>query len=272
MGLQEREDRRRRWGIGYRIFIAVLILAAATTKALIEAKVWNVPSWVLPAAVIVIAASAFRDNVRAAIVKVRAPQKAARRDEAKMAVIGMLAKVAEDRGLPVLDLGASVFAIRNGPRWTPARLRERFDRTRPYLERTMRVRLADIPQASNVRWHKGKGAIGQCWEIDRPVHKYWLPIAKKQGAKDLTQAEFDDLREDVHMNLTLDEFRSIAAKYAEILAVPVKKPDGQIVGVLSVDLAARNRLVSQGPALKKPEVEELITTAAKFIQKSGVTA
>ena len=272
MGARRREVRRRRWGIGYRVTIAVLILGAAVTKGLVDNKVWTAPSWVLPTTVTVIAVSAFRDNIRAAFVKVKAPQKAALKSEAEFALMTMLAEIAELKNLKMLDLGASVFAIRKGPRWLPDGLKERWDWSRPHLERTLRLRLADVPQASNVRWTRGKGTIGLCWEIDKPQHKYWLPIAQKYGRSDMTQAQFEQVRADVAMGMSFEEFRAIVDKYAEIKAVPVKDPEGLIVGVLSVDLAARNRLILNGQALNGRDVEELITAAAKFIEKRVVSA
>jgi hypothetical protein len=117
------------------------------------------------------------------------------------------------------------------------------------------------------QWFKGKGTIGKCWELDRPVYKYWLPIALRHGNGNLTPQTFARISKDAKMEMSREEFVSIVDKYAEILAVPVKNHEGQIVGVLSVDLARKNRTLHDGQALSTPDVEGFVTTAAAVIHQ-----
>lgn len=264
-----RAERRRKWGMVYRALLALLILSAGIIKVLIDAKLWTTaPQRLLPALLVAILLASFRDSLVSAIFKYRTPARQARRENVQKAVVAALAQIASHRQVPMLDLGASVFTVYPGPRWVPDKLRERWGWSRPRLERVLRFRADETPQASDVVWFKGKGTIGECWQFDKVRHKYWLPVAEAYEGKDLSAAGFAKVPNKTTMNMTQQEFASIVGKYAEILAVPIKGSDGRLVGVLSVDIARRGRTRSQGELLNGDDVERLVTTAASVIHRN----
>lgn len=269
MGERKRAARRRRYAIAYRVTIALIIFVGVIVKGLVEGKVWTTPpAWILPGVVFVVGAAALRDSVVSAIAKFTAPGRHERATNMRMALVAAMAEIAEHRGVSMTDLGANVFVVNKGPRWLPPKLRERWGWSRPHLERILRIRLTDNPQPSDVRWFKGKGTIGRCWALDKVQYMYWLPIAEKHGEGDLSDTAFKKLSATTRMEMTKQEFCSIAGKYAEILAVPLKESDGQCVGVVSVDLARKNRRMDQGRALNTNDVEEFVTQAAAFVSKN----
>lgn len=136
-----------------RVVLALAVLAALSVKALADAHYFVPERWLLPVLVIFVGIVAFWDNVASAVRRIRAPGIRERRSSIQKAVVAALALIAHEQKLSMLDLGASVFVIRTR-RWIPLpdRVKEKWTCTRPYLKRTLRYRIADHPQASNVRW------------------------------------------------------------------------------------------------------------------------
>lgn len=249
--------------------MAVLVLVAAAVKGVIDSKVWNdAPTWILLTLLITIGVATFRDNFTAARATFTRPVRARQHADIQKVMIAALASISKARNVPLEELGASIFVIRPGLRLLPARLRDRWNWSCAYLDRTHRVRLTDSPQPTDVDWTRGKGAIGRCWETEKRHYVYWLGIAARYGNAELDEASFRRIRQKTTQRMTLREFRAIVDKYAEILTVPMKQEDGKVVGVVSVDLARGGRTASMGRALDDRDVENIVTTAVAVVQKT----
>lgn len=135
---------------------------------------------------------------------------------------GLLVDLAAITKVKITDLGVSVFSSR-------ALIGER-------IVRVSRYRLDEAPQATRVRWTRGKGAVGQCWDTGRPVHRDWRPNLQEYSHVELTREDFERIPEDGRDGFTYEEFRAMAAKYREVLAHPILSEAGEMLGVISVDL------------------------------------
>lgn len=173
-----------------------------------------------------------------------------RRDRVKAAMRGLPWTVHDTcgQGVPVREIGASAWLAVNLGRWS-------------WLYRLSRERFSPSPQASNIRWSKGKGVIGQCWRDEREKiintedhDKHWT---------DRTQTEWDNWTGpgfDTRMGLSWAEFQKITGKYGTVVAVPIKDGNEKVIGVVAVD----------GPPgyhvqLACKEVKEDVTRAAALV-------
>lgn len=82
---------------------------------------------------------------------------------------------------------------------------------------------------SSVRWTKGKGIVGRCWE--RQCDQ-WADLSMHQSA--WAEGEWDALSEEDGLGMTAEEFERSAAYWA-IYATPLKDKNDEIIGVVSVD-------------------------------------
>ncbi|OQQ29128.1 hypothetical protein A4U94_03690 [Prescottella equi] len=229
-------------GLGWivRVAIALLGLVLVVTQSLITAKIWENPNpRVVLGLAIGVGVAAFSDQVFAAISKRRAVKREGRERRIEKTVAEALSLIAWDRKPRhnMALLGVSVFEVqwrlgwRRGPLpWALLPWPEEG------LKRVVRFRLSDTPQASKVDWVKGKGCIGAAWETRLPHHMDWRPIARARGDGRLTPEQFEKMSKEAKSNFTYDEFRGIAPKYAEILAVPILSDlDGKVLGIVSFD-------------------------------------
>lgn len=272
MGKTSRTRRRRatrdRLAVGLRVALALLVLAAGVVSALITQKVWKKPpEHLLLYMLLTIGIATFWDSSRTAWRRARHPARARTHAQMQKGLVAALAEISATKGVPIQELGASVFVVRPGLRILGP-LRHRWDWSCPYLERVLRFRLTDTPQPTDVDWVRGKGTIGRCWELEKSQYMNWLPIANRHGDPNITEAEFNRIKPATRQNLTFQEFRAIVDKYAEILAVPLKGEDGEVVGVVSIDLAKGDRTKDAPLVLHGREVEAYATTAAAVVHKA----
>ena len=174
---------------------------------------------------VALAGVTFVDNVRAARMRHTAPRKLEARSRVQKVFVALLVQLAREKSVAIEHLGASVFVprrvfYREGWRIRYAKV----------LVRILRFRLDDHPQPSNVRWTKGKGAVGECWKKGRVIHRDWRRTRTRFGRETLTEAQFADVPDHAKDNFRFEEFRSIADKYSEVLAVPVLSDHGATVG------------------------------------------
>lgn len=244
----------RRVALGLRILFALASLGLAVLVAGVQTKVFKDVSANRQLAFAAgLAVVIFFDNCRAAWRRHKAPGRQQARARMQKAVVGALVTVGEDKNVALRHLGGSVFAIRRR-----GLLRH------PRLVRVLRFRLDDHPQPSQVVWTPGKGAIGRCWKQRRKVHSDWLAVAEKYGGRELTAAQFAKIPPATRDGFNLSEFVGIVDKYAEILAVPVLSHLGEIVGVISIDVAAKADLGRK--ILNFQDVEDCATGAAVLVR------
>ncbi|SNR98600.1 PDC sensor domain-containing protein [Blastococcus mobilis] len=244
---------------GARVLFAAVSLAVGVVNILVEKDVLPLSDGRQLAFVIVLASIALIDNVRHAVRRFFEPQKEQAQIRVQKPIIGVLLALAQTKNLQVKHLGSSIFVLRR-----TGLLRRR------KLVRVIRFRLANHPQATQVEWGKGKGAVGTCWETGRAEYRYRRPVAEKYGARNLTDAEFAELqkKKGVTSGFSRTEFMSMVCKYAEILAVPIRSPEGELKGVVSIDLS----IEAPGHAryLGDSKVERLVVEGAVHLLRDDL--
>lgn len=169
------------------------------------------------------------------------------------AMYTLLASLADETGLPVWALGASLFVPEAGT----------FD-PKGSLVRAHRCRLVPNTPPSSVAWIGGKGAVGECWETQAMVHHDLTPSLAAWAKKPSDKA-FQRLPAKVRKGMTHAEFLSASGKYKEVLAVPLVSPGGKRLGVLSVDALASAEQAS-GNDLGSTSVQDLLGQATDMIR------
>lgn len=151
-------------------------------------------------------------------------------------------------GVPIRDIGASTWLVRQAGRWS-------------WLSRLSRERFSPLPQASNIRWTKGKGVIGQCWAEER--EKIVSTEAHDLAWTGKTQADWDGWNgpgPDTRMGLSWADYQKIRGKYGTVVAVPVKDGNEKVIGVVAVDGPPGHHAL-----LSSKEVEREVTRAADLV-------
>lgn len=221
-----------------RAVFALLSVVVVILVALVEKKVLPLSPGQQVALICVFAGLTGIDNLRQAINRYRQPEKEQAKIRAQKPIIGVLLALAKAKNLQVEHLGSSIFVLR----------RRRIFFWKHQLVRRVRFRLANHPQATDVEWVKGKGAVGTCWETGQTQHRYRRPVAEKYGGQSYTDAEFAELaklKKSVTSGFSREEFMSMVCKYAEVLAVPIRSEQGEFMGIVSIDLSVESRAGSQ---------------------------
>ncbi len=265
---RRRDDVRRRWAIVIRVVVALMALSLGLLKGLVEAGLASPSPIITFLLVAAIALYSFAESVRGAAWRAKIPSKLNRRDNTTKAVIGALVEISDLRGVPLQDLGVSVFFVRKGRRlWYFAWTRRR----PPFLNRYLRWRLSDSPQESDVDWTSGKGAIGTCWATDRQFYLNNLAMAVRWGDKDLPDdAAYSKVGAKAQQRMSRVDFVTTVGKYAEISAVPIRE-HGHLVGVLSVDVVMGDRTKQSATVLDSPDVVNILDSAAVLVQTARKT-
>ncbi|KRD07782.1 hypothetical protein ASE48_10115 [Mycobacterium sp. Root265] len=227
-----------RLALGYRILYAFAGFALLVLNVLIEKKVVDWDPMVAVWAACGVGLVALFDNVRLIKFKYDARERNAARARLYRPMFSALVALSDIReGIHVFDLGVSVFKIsRVWFLWCGV-----IPWSEKRLVRIVRLRLSDSPNESNVRWTKGKGAIGVCWQSNVAVHHDRRADAATWGKNGQypSEAQFADLQDDQKRGMNREEFIQTIDKYGEILAVPMVTPHkGEQLGVLSVDCLA----------------------------------
>lgn len=244
----------------YRILLALAAGSVVVLQALILNKLVHWSPWTVVTVAAVVAGVTFLDNLRLLFYKFQAHQREASRSRMHTPLIGALNAVATARDVPLESLGISVFAIRKylGMKWYLIPwLKQR-------LKRVFRFRLSDYPPESNVRWTKGKGTIGDCWQTGVAALHDRRPTAKRYGkGHHPTEQEFSTMSAADRSGFTRTQFIQTIDKYGEILAVPiVKRNTGALLGVLSIDCLASAYAERKTSVLGGAAIEEIAGGAA----------
>lgn len=240
------------------IWLATLGLAGAAVTLLVALHEWKHTKWppdsLIFWSVLAVAVATTVDKVVGIFRRYRARERSKAEARTQKALVALLVEISESKHVNIQDLGVSVFVPRwRVWRWGSGRV----------LVRVMRFRLDDHPQPSPVRWTKGKGAVGSCWETARMVHRPWRTQRAEYSSPSLTAEEFSRIPTDEQDGFEHREFVAIADKYSEVLAAPVLSEVGAIVGVVSVDVAARAGVFKD---ILKDGVEAQIDAAATLIR------
>ncbi len=249
----------------YRIVFAAAGLSVVLLHALIDNNVVHWSPWIVVAVATAVGALAFLDNIRVIFYKYQAYQREKARSEMHKPLIAALNSITEARETPLEVLGISVFAVRRGwdlrwwvvPWW--AKL----------LKQIFRFRLSDYPPDAAVRWTKGKGAIGACWESGVPVLHDRRDAAARYGEKGRRpdKKSYRQLPEEVRSRFTHHEFIQTIDNWGEILAMPIKsEKTGRLVGVLSIDCLMRYYTRPDMTVLAGEDIKVFAGLAASVVQ------
>ena len=95
-----------------------------------------------------------------------------------------------------------------------------------------RVRMSATPP-SGIKWAKGKGIIGRCWEEKRrqyvDVERHFAAFRKHD------KATWDRMSAQQRYGLSYEDFRTVRDKYGVIAAVPVMDDTEKYVGCITAD-------------------------------------
>ena len=237
--------------------LALAALAIVADKALIT---WGVikfnpgiEGWVLLFAGIVV----FVESIVSIFGLVSSNAQMVRIRNIEKTVLASLKAISVETGVDVWYLGGSVFLAK-----------KRGLRRESYLHRVVRYRLSDSPQPSSVNWTDKKGTIGEAWHHKNEVHNNWTKIAERHGGTDLSQVAFDKLPERTRSGFSVDEFRGISSKYAEILAVPIWNAEKtRCVGILSIDIPMTVEHSKLGTCLASKGSKEIVATCAAVLSE-----
>lgn len=226
----------RRIALGWRIALVVAgIFATAllTGEEMDYFSPWDRSTrfWI----VVVVAAVTAVDNILAGFRTIQAAKRSQAEARVQKVLTVLLVQISEASGVQIQDLGASVFVPRiRRVGWLPKKV----------LVRALRFRLDEHPQPSPVKWTKGKGAVGTCWETARTVHRDWHVQRTQYSDPALAAQDFAGIPAELRDGFGHKEFVAISDKYSEVLAVPVLSVEGSIVGVVSIDVAGRAGLAA----------------------------
>jgi hypothetical protein len=120
--------------------------------------------------------------------------------------------------------------------------------------RVAKVRLVSSPE-SGVRWTKGKGLIGVCWETrtNQIVDLAQPPFSELAGK---TKEEWLLIDERTRYGLSFADFQALGSKYGIVAAVPIMSNSGKYIGCVTMDLPPGVGITDADKAL-----ESLATTA-----------
>lgn len=194
------------------------VVLAAVRYSSPSAEFWvGRGGWVLTAVVVTLAVPL----TQAAVIEMgeRGKRKALERERSVQTfLISSLLYVVREAGCDVANTGIQAFVVRG---WGPWRRQERL----------AKIRLGAIP-SSGIRWQKGKGVIGRCWETRSPQYH---DLAAHFAQLNVAEARWDSRSETERFGLTFKDFSIVKDKYGIVAAVPIVKQD-QYVGCLTADM------------------------------------
>ncbi|BCN82797.1 hypothetical protein RE0356_14380 [Prescottella equi] len=251
------------------VLTAIISAILLGIGGLLQFNIVKPPNWLTVPLVTAVAAGALFEGWRAARHASKEPTRQGALADVATSVMGTVNAISNDQNLKHGVVGGNVFVARK-----QFAIRRRW----PFVGRTTvlirppiwRIRYADGPQASMVEWTTDKGAVGAAYEARSAVYKDWSPIAKRYGRSNhLSRAQFDSLGEEEKSGFTYEEFLGIAAKYAEVLAVPIMSVDGgRVLGVISIDRPFKEDEEDSMQAFDTQSVEETVNGAAMAISSA----
>lgn len=93
----------------------------------------------------------------------------------------------------------------------------------PPMWRAVRIRMDTEDQPTDIAWRRDVGVLGKCWRDRKSVY---LDLVAHWGPVPMSEQAFGALPGDGQYGLTYQQYLSVAAKYASVLAIPVyEDPD-----------------------------------------------
>ncbi len=252
----------------YRLVFAAAGLSVVVLHTLIDNKLVHWSAWIVVAVAIAVGTLAFIDNVRVIVYNRQAYEREKARSEMHQPLIGALNSILEARKVPLDPLGISVFVIRRtwGLNWWVVPWRGK------QLKQIFRFRLSNYPPEAAVRWTRGKGAIGACWENSIPVLQNRREVAARYGEKGQppTKENYNELPEEDRSGFTRLEFIQTIDNWGEILAVPIWAENAaRLIGVLSIDCLMSYYTTPDMKVLDYDEVRVFARGAAFAVQEDA---
>lgn len=236
-------------GLVWAVLQAIAGVAATAAVALDQASKIHLTKLELALALAITAYLAAGAPIGRAIRNFRFDRSASFSTEVQSALGGALLLLLKREGFDIATAGLSVFVIRWS--WWP------YPRRR--LERVARLRLAALPQGSNIKWTRGKGVIGRCWELNEPLR---APTAETYaGYLSCSRKQWRGLTRKERHRFRWREFRQIAPKYQGVVAIPIRGPKDQCVGVTSLDVKAG----AAYDQISSDEAAEIVAEASRTI-------
>lgn len=171
-----------------------------------------------------------------------------RRYERKVEEIltGGFVKVVQTTGFDFTSVGMHAFLVRG---------------IRPSLKRVGRVRLVRRAGTSGVRWTKGKGVIGTCWQKCAPV--MYDIAAHREAALSMSAKAWDELPAEMRLGMTHQDYQR-ASTAGTIMAAPIQDDSGKFRGCVSLDAPAGSIA-----KLDVPEVWQILNDTAHGVWVVG---
>ena len=202
-----------------------LLIAAAIPLALRQAMVWeNPPEQLVIGCFLTIA---FVGAIEPFVARIRDKRKRLADEQLeriRQVMLMALSDISDIASLGCQDLGVHLFVPKHR---FPRGLRE------PTLERLLRVRLSSVPVPSEVNWIRGKGIVGSCWLQERDVGMDLHGLHSLHYGCD--EAHWAKVPEAVRMGMTYQDFQRTQGKHGWVLATPITRSVGGVVGIISVD-------------------------------------
>jgi hypothetical protein len=155
-------------------------------------------------------------------------------------------KAASDAGIPERLLGVSAHEVR--PEGGG-------------LRRIGRERITDYGK-SDIRWTRGKGAVGECWRTGRPVYRDLMNLLRRH--RGCSRDRFEAASGIVRQGFDYDEFCILEAKYAEVYCEPIRDETDALIGVIVLDVL-RSDSVTPARALDSFAVRTIAVDAANTV-------
>ncbi|MFF7166343.1 hypothetical protein ACFZBP_34055 [Streptomyces sp. NPDC008086] len=138
------------------------------------------------------------------------------------ALVTLLAHVADATGADWKRVGVHAFRVKG---WGG----------RKHLKRIHRLRVRARPGPVDIRWTKGKGPLGRCWETKEPepmnFRKKVLEITKTPS-----EDAFNQLDASEGMGLLYKEYCKLIKHFAEVGAWPILDGNDEPIGCIVVDI------------------------------------
>jgi hypothetical protein len=244
----------RWWSFVWRGGVALLALWLVGFKGAQQVK-WIGPDPVLEFLLIIGAGIlVFSDSVHGIVQTYRQPATEKRMRKIEKTLLACLRALGEESAaVDTFSLGASVYVYRR---------RKWFGMARP-MKRIRRYRLAEYPQESLIKWSDGKGVIGKAAREGMPQHADWTKISSLWNTdKAAAEKAYHLLPEADRWGFSLGDFRQVASKYVEAIAVPILNQDGsKVLGVLGIDVPYRDEK-EHSPVLASAGAKRIATACA----------
>lgn len=215
-----------------------LLIGAAIPLALRQAEVWKKPPEELVVlCLLTIALVGAGEPFVARMNERRRRVVADQMEQLKQRMTLALVDIAHLVSLPCQDIGVHLYVVQHP---SPKRLRK------PHLDRLLRVRLSSVPVSSDIRWSRGKGVVGSCWQQERDLAIDLHVLHEPHYACD--EHGWQALPPEVTLQMTFSDFERTRGKYGVVLATPMTRELGGVIGVVTVDgPCGRSAALDTGP-------------------------